>query len=74
MKTYESFVKVAKERINESGGDLEKVLDNAKGMMFAGVEPARIYAYCKTGQHSKSRATKTWHDAIHEFYTIVKGH
>lgn len=74
MKNFEAFTKVAQDRINQKGGDLEKVLDTAKALMFAGVEPARIYAYCKTGEYSKARATPAWHAAITEFYTVVKGH
>lgn len=74
MKNFKHYVKVAQERISKDGGDFEKIIDIAKGMIFAGVEPARIYAYCKTGQPYKVRATQEWHDAIHEFYVIVKGH
>lgn len=74
MKNEFYFEEVAKERINKMGGDLEKTLDIITGMVFAGVHPSRVYAFAKTGQHSKARATQEFHDAVHEFYTIVKGH
>lgn len=74
MKNFDAFTKVAKDRINKNGGDLDKVLDTAKGMMYAGVEPARVYAYCKTGEYSEARATQAWHSAITEFYNVIKGH
>lgn len=74
MKNFNAFEEVAKKRSNESGEDLENILDTAKTMIFAKVDNARIYAYCKTGQWSKARATQEWHDAVREFNLNFRGH
>lgn len=74
MKNFTAFEEVAKKRSNETGEDLENILDTAKTMIFAKVDNARIYAYCKTGQWSSKRATQAWHDAIVEFNQTVRGH
>lgn len=74
MKNYNTIELAAYERSNKTGVDVEKILDAAKGMMFAQVDNARVYAFAKTGIWSSKKATQEWHDAIRYFNSEVRGH
>lgn len=52
--------------------ELEKVLLTATTMALAGVDPARIYAFCKTGIALSRLATPQWREAIQYFNSELK--
>jgi hypothetical protein len=71
MEYIEEFKNAIMDRINDLAL-AQQEMTTAYAMIVAGVNPAKVYAFCKTGVFHSKFAPPEWHAAVKYFNSELK--